>query len=385
MRFNGGIMRAWMVLVLGLSYGCTKGGGDEDSGGPGPTTEICDNHLDDDGNGAFDCNDDQCASDPACLGVEICANGLDDDGDGRADCDDDDCAGESSCVLDCTAPQDSGACIDWESLPGAIDLENCWFACPNNDPACMQACSVQWPDAANQFGLFVRCTVCDECEQECDADYGQVCASPVPSETCTGGADEDFDFLIDCLDPDCASDPACGGSVEDCDNGADDDGDSLVDCADTDCASDPACVTPLEVCTGGADEDGDGLVDCNDPDCANDSACASAGPFDFTLAATGFHLDNGALHIVVTDGTSYPVVADDELTSLSVTWPDVLDAAASYTVYTWFDDNPADAACLAGSDHTYMAVIGTPTADFTYTLDIDDPQDAHGCDPWPAP
>jgi hypothetical protein len=51
------------------------------------TTEICDNGVDDDGDGLVDQNDPDCQA-PA---QEICDNGVDDDGDGLVDGDDPDC------------------------------------------------------------------------------------------------------------------------------------------------------------------------------------------------------------------------------------------------------------------------------------------------------
>lgn len=71
---------------------------------------------------------------------------------------------------------------------------------------------------------------------------------------------------------------ACSGgggtATEDvCDDGLDDDNDGLVDCDDPDCASDPVCAMQPEACTGGVDEDGDGLIDCEDPDCFEDPVC----------------------------------------------------------------------------------------------------------------
>lgn len=68
-----------------------------------PGNEICNNNIDDDGDGDIDCNDSDCAASAACQTnntnninntnnpSEICDNGVDDDGDGRVDCDDLDC------------------------------------------------------------------------------------------------------------------------------------------------------------------------------------------------------------------------------------------------------------------------------------------------------
>ncbi len=75
--------------------------------------EICDNGIDDTGNGLTDCEDPECADDPACAPAEICDSGLDDDGDGWTDCEDPDCADEWFCnaVQPCN---DDGICNTFE-------------------------------------------------------------------------------------------------------------------------------------------------------------------------------------------------------------------------------------------------------------------------------
>ncbi len=59
-------------------------------------TEICNNNLDDDGDGLIDCADNDCTSfcQPR---VEICNDGLDNDNDGKIDCEDSDCSAQ--CIL----------------------------------------------------------------------------------------------------------------------------------------------------------------------------------------------------------------------------------------------------------------------------------------------
>ena len=63
--------------------------------------EICNNGIDDDGDGDIDCADSDCLGAPECgpagampMPYEICDNGIDDDDDGKVDCDDPDCATE---------------------------------------------------------------------------------------------------------------------------------------------------------------------------------------------------------------------------------------------------------------------------------------------------
>ena len=92
-------------------------------------------------------------------------------------------------------------------------------------------------------------------------------------EDCTDGIDNDDDELVDCDDPDCATDAACQPDDEICDDGEDNDDDGLVDCDDPDCAADPACGGEDEICDDGIDNNGDGRVDCDDPQCFDDPDC----------------------------------------------------------------------------------------------------------------
>ncbi len=86
-------------------------------------------------------------------------------------------------------------------------------------------------------------------------------------EVCDDEQDDDRDLLVDCLDPDCDTDPACLPPVEeDCDTPGDEDNDGSADCADADCLSTAAC----------CDRDNDGVFadfalcgfggDCDDDD-----------------------------------------------------------------------------------------------------------------------
>jgi hypothetical protein len=65
-----------------------------------PKTEDCGNNADDDGDGAVDCDDSECAADASCDAGDSetdCSDGADDDGDGDIDCDDADCDGDAAC------------------------------------------------------------------------------------------------------------------------------------------------------------------------------------------------------------------------------------------------------------------------------------------------
>jgi hypothetical protein len=134
---------------------------------PAVTFEICDNLSDDDGDTFVDCDDPDCAREPACTTLEYCwnidngndRNPVDDDGDGLANWDDPDCAPTPwSCppeVCDDGIDNDGNTLLD-------CDDPDCW-----DQPVCLV------------------------------------------EDICDDGIDNDGDELIDCDDPDCDLDPAC--------------------------------------------------------------------------------------------------------------------------------------------------------------------------------
>ncbi|MDD5086654.1 MAG: hypothetical protein PHV16_02785 [Candidatus Nanoarchaeia archaeon] len=62
-----------------------------------PNGEICDNEIDDTGNGLIDCEDESCSEHPACMEM-VCNDGIDNDGDGLIDCEDPDCDNNWQCM-----------------------------------------------------------------------------------------------------------------------------------------------------------------------------------------------------------------------------------------------------------------------------------------------
>ncbi len=87
------------------------------AGGTAPTPETaCADGLDNDGDGAIDCADSDCAAAPACqapTSETACADGLDNDGDGAIDCADSDCAGTPACTATWTTLQSSDFEAGW--------------------------------------------------------------------------------------------------------------------------------------------------------------------------------------------------------------------------------------------------------------------------------
>jgi len=83
-----------------------------------PLFELCDDEVDDDGDGDVDCADSDCVADPICLPEVACHDDLDNDGDDQVDCADFDCVGAPACGV--------GACVPDRDLgviqPGAPAL-----------------------------------------------------------------------------------------------------------------------------------------------------------------------------------------------------------------------------------------------------------------------
>jgi len=93
--------------------------------------EICNNNLDDDGDGLVDCRDGDCGS----KFCEICDNGMDDDGDGFVDCYDKECNLDIHCSefflghdAQCEVPPETfppfTMQLKWKSLPGLANHVN---------------------------------------------------------------------------------------------------------------------------------------------------------------------------------------------------------------------------------------------------------------------
>ena len=130
--------------------------------------EICDNKLDDTGNGLVDCDDPTCAKDPACQkpAVEICDNGKDDTGNGLVDCADPTCAKHPACKKAKVEICDNGKD---DTGDGLVDCDDPTCA---KDPNCI-----------------------------------------VVSEICDNEIDDNDNGLIDCDDPACAAAPFCDSRI----------------------------------------------------------------------------------------------------------------------------------------------------------------------------
>jgi hypothetical protein len=110
-----------------------------------PRLEVCDNAIDDTGDGKVDCDDPDCTFAKVCR--EDCTNGVDDTGDGKKDCKDPGCKGHEACLEDCAN--------------GADDNGNKKVDC--KDPHCDEDLACR-KEMKGRLDLFVMsdCKYCDK-------------------------------------------------------------------------------------------------------------------------------------------------------------------------------------------------------------------------------
>jgi len=189
---------------------------------------------------------------------EICDNGIDDDGNGVADCDDPACDGVIECTELCSEGWSlfCGSFSDYATTyPGAtdqVDSYSCtswvetgpefayYFQAPLDQPNEVTVeLSYDW---ALDLDVFILQDEGIPCNSESCIDYGALSAE---FETEPGedywividgyqGSEGEYSVSVDC-------EPVTG--TEDCDNGVDDDGDKLVDCEDEDCMGTELCAS----------------------------------------------------------------------------------------------------------------------------------------------
>jgi len=266
--------------------------------------EVCTNGVDDDGDTAVDCMDQECEWDSACS--EVCNNGIDDNGNGIIDCEDWACEADPGCSENDDVQCSNGYDDDYDGLTDCEDATDCkalavcqpgagpagspclWAnACSanNNDPLCFTEFDYGFPGGyCSQF--------CGPALNDCAP--GSLCLPYIfPSgagycaDICAVNADCRPGYTCQDLGH---SSPICWQPIEDCANGVDDDGDALVDCMDQECEWDPACQPPgpPEVCNNGIDDNDNWLIDCEDSTCAADPTCPLS-----TVCAGAIPLSNG--------------------------------------------------------------------------------------------
>ena len=208
-------------------------------GGPAPV-ENCTNGVDDDGDGLTDCSDPDCSANPACGGGgsnDLCINATPvDEGswafdnsaaalDGPTDCD-----GNMATdvwflyTASATGTATIGTCNAGGTMDDTVLIVYDGSACPTAGAPCIASADdtcantagganfmsdVAIPVAAgNSYLIQVGGWNGTEGTGDLSIALG---TGPGPIENCSNGTDDDGDGLIDCNDPDCVGDPACGG------------------------------------------------------------------------------------------------------------------------------------------------------------------------------
>ncbi|MFT7624909.1 MAG: hypothetical protein ACI9WU_004100, partial [Myxococcota bacterium] len=254
------------------------------------------------------------------VSVENCDNLLDDDLDGDFDCLDADCALSPLCTdpgSGCDAPLVVGSAVLPATLSGDTSDQTNTMAVSSGDCPGASSLGSSAPEqvialVAQETGLY-RVAVVDASFDS--ALYAMTSCGDVDN-TCliaddTGIDSEDIEFVLTAGQTGyVVVDGWTSGSgtwevlvtleaETACGNGQDDDADGLSDCDDPDCLAE---CTP-ENCTSGIDDDGDGAVDCADSECFAAAECVAVG--DTCASPTGFELDGGFPSVLVGDTSAY--------------------------------------------------------------------------------
>lgn len=86
------------LLITFSSLFCSLLACSDDSNNQESQVEICNDSIDNDGDGFIDCEDSNCSTSTSC--EEICNDGIDNDGDGFIDCEDLECEAFIDCLIE---------------------------------------------------------------------------------------------------------------------------------------------------------------------------------------------------------------------------------------------------------------------------------------------
>ena len=302
----------------------------------------CDDGIDNDVDGLTDCEDiEDCDGQTGCVEV-YCGDLIDDDGDGAIDWDDDECALLPICVgaepiltltelylespggghvielanLGPATSQASGihicSALSCFELPEGTDIKPGEYLLIETGEAAdfeghrftgellselspsegwLQLLSTSPPSGPADLLDFVQWGASGQAQEALAVEASQwVAGEAIPSTTYvpgltsftwlgTGeGAEHWVVHFVPSpgeANPDCEEPGVCAEIS--CEDGLDNDGDSFVDCADGDCSQTPTCLVEANHCNDALDNDGDGLVDCADNlECGQEPHCDEA-------------------------------------------------------------------------------------------------------------
>jgi hypothetical protein len=235
---SGGL--TYQIRVASWSDG-TTGSGQMDVafvGGGGGAVENCTNGVDDDGDGLIDCEDPDCAADPACIpaasGDECGSASVAVFGSNPVDTttatqsadpfDSNTCSGTflgqmTSDIWFSFIPVESGdyTISTCDSINFDSDLVvysgNCGsltqVACNGDAAGCGGFTSLVEMTMTAGTEYFIRLGGWNDVASGTGTLEIGATTPPPPPENCSNGTDDDLDGLTDCEDPDCIGDPAC--------------------------------------------------------------------------------------------------------------------------------------------------------------------------------
>jgi len=156
---------------------------------PPTVPEICDDGVDNSGNGFADCDDPTCVDDPHCappLEREICDDGIDNDRDGLYDCADPDCRTSLACAGrgNCSNASDRA----WVQSAGTDTFSSgCFIGCAtvSDRRGCARGCLASEPVSvacADCFAGIFDCTLA-RCSAQCVPNPNSVqCSTCIQSQ-----------------------------------------------------------------------------------------------------------------------------------------------------------------------------------------------------------
>ena len=146
-----------------------------------PLVELCDDAIDDDGDGLVDCDDPDCFSSNLCLPETACHDGQDNDADGYVDCTDLDCVSTAACsVGSCVPDRDLG--VVGALSPAYVELTTVGGS---DTQSAVCAFGGGGPDKVLSFTLQTASGVTLRLNQDASADHVLSLAMPAgPGSTC---------------------------------------------------------------------------------------------------------------------------------------------------------------------------------------------------------
>ncbi len=199
----------------------------------------------------------------------LCNDGLDNDGDGTIDCADTDCAAIASCM---TLSVDAEKCNDTidndgDTLIDCADTEDC-----GTNIACQITLSSSLSSSSVSSSSILSSSVSS-------SSFSSSSSQPIPvfentAALCGDGADNDKDGAIDCNDTDCKALAVCQILTSEvgahCSDVIDNDNDGDIDCDDSDCLTDAYCIVSSSAESSSSSVPQEGTIQFT---CDPDGAC----------------------------------------------------------------------------------------------------------------